>query len=52
VPAGVATASVLGWRLISHWIPILVGLIMLPTLRRGQSRDTAEPDQAEQRRGG
>jgi putative heme transporter len=52
VPGGVATASVLGWRLISHWIPILVGLVMLPTLRRGQARDTAEPDQAEQRRGG
>jgi uncharacterized protein (TIRG00374 family) len=52
VPAGVATASVLGWRLISHWIPILVGLAMLPTLRRGQARDAAGRDQAEQRRGG
>jgi uncharacterized membrane protein YbhN (UPF0104 family) len=52
VPGGVATASVLGWRLVSNWIPILVGLAMLPTLRRGQARDTAEEDQAGQRQGG
>jgi uncharacterized protein (TIRG00374 family) len=31
-PGGAATAAVLGWRLVSHWLPILVGLAILPTL--------------------
>lgn len=35
VPAGIATASVLGWRLVSHWLPIIAGLALLPTLRAG-----------------
>jgi len=43
VPGGVATASVLGWRLVSHWIPIGVGLALLPTLRR--NRPPAEAGQ-------
>ncbi|TFV91071.1 flippase-like domain-containing protein [Blastococcus sp. CT_GayMR16] len=34
-PAAAATTTVLGWRLISHWLPILVGLALLPTLRVG-----------------
>jgi uncharacterized protein (TIRG00374 family) len=32
--AAAATAAVLGWRLVSHWLPILVGLALLPTLLR------------------
>lgn len=36
-PAGAATATVLGWRLISHWLPIAVGLALLPTLN-GRAR--------------
>lgn len=32
-PAAAATATVLGWRLISHWLPIPVGLVLLPGLR-------------------
>jgi len=43
VPGGVAAASVLGWRLVSHWIPIGVGLALLPTLRR--NRPPAEAGQ-------
>lgn len=31
-PAAGATATVLGWRLLSHWLPILVGLGLLPTV--------------------
>lgn len=31
-PAGAATATVLSWRLISFWLPILVGLALVPTL--------------------
>lgn len=34
-PGGAATATVLGWRLVSHWMPILVGLALVPTLRHG-----------------
>ncbi len=33
-PAAEATAAVLAWRLISHWLPIAVGLGLLPTLSR------------------
>jgi hypothetical protein len=33
-PGGAATATVLGWRLISHWLPIIAGLALLPTLDR------------------
>lgn len=32
-PAAAATATVLGWRLVSHWLPIVVGLALLPSLR-------------------
>lgn len=32
-PAAAATATVLGWRLISHWLPIPVGLALLPSIR-------------------
>ncbi len=32
--AASATAAVLGWRLVSHWLPILVGLALLPALLR------------------
>lgn len=31
-PGAGATATVLGWRLVSHWLPILVGLGLLPTV--------------------
>lgn len=30
-----AAATVLGWRLVSHWIPIAIGLLLLPTLPTG-----------------
>lgn len=40
-PAASATAAVLAWRLISHWLPIGLGLALLPTVtgteRRGSS---------------
>lgn len=31
-PAGEAIAAVLGYRLVSHWLPIVVGLLFFPTL--------------------
>jgi uncharacterized protein (TIRG00374 family) len=31
-PAGEAVAAVLGYRLVSHWLPIVVGLLFIPTL--------------------
>ena len=31
-PIAAATTTVLGWRLVSHWLPILVGLALLPTV--------------------
>lgn len=35
-PAAAATVTVLGWRLVGHWLPIGVGLLLLPGLgRRG-----------------
>ncbi|MGH3007132.1 MAG: lysylphosphatidylglycerol synthase transmembrane domain-containing protein [Gaiellaceae bacterium] len=41
-PAGEAIAAVLGYRLVSHWLPIVVGLLFLPTLvvsrRRAEER--------------
>jgi uncharacterized protein (TIRG00374 family) len=33
-PVGAATATVLGWRLFSYWLPVLAGLGLLPTLPR------------------
>lgn len=33
-PVAAATATVLGWRLFSYWLPILAGLGLLPTLPR------------------
>jgi uncharacterized protein (TIRG00374 family) len=50
VPGGVAAASVLGWRLVSNWIPIGVGLALLPTLRRRRQPAGAAREQ-EARRG-
>jgi uncharacterized protein (TIRG00374 family) len=42
-PAAAATTTVLGWRLVSHWLPILVGLVLLPTVNHrrtpGRPRD-------------
>lgn len=35
-PAAAATATVLGWRLVSYWLPIVVGMFVLPTLRSGR----------------
>jgi uncharacterized protein (TIRG00374 family) len=32
-PGAAATATVLGWRLLSFWLPVLVGLALIPTLR-------------------
>jgi len=40
--AAAATAAVLGWRLVSHWLPILVGLALLPSLLR-QASGQGEP---------
>ncbi|MDQ3865397.1 MAG: flippase-like domain-containing protein, partial [Actinomycetota bacterium] len=41
-PAGEAIAAVLGYRLVSHWLPIVVGLLFFPTLvvsrRRAEGR--------------
>jgi uncharacterized protein (TIRG00374 family) len=31
-PAGEAIAAVLGYRLVGHWLPIVVGLLFFPTL--------------------
>jgi uncharacterized protein (TIRG00374 family) len=36
-PGAAATATVLGWRLLSFWLPILVGLALVPTLRARKS---------------
>jgi uncharacterized protein (TIRG00374 family) len=33
-PVAAATATVLGWRLFSYFLPILAGLGLLPTLPR------------------
>jgi uncharacterized membrane protein YbhN (UPF0104 family) len=43
VPGGVATASVLGWRVISHWLPILAGYALLATLRAGHAPGPVVP---------
>lgn len=37
-PGAAATATVLGWRLLSFWLPILVGLALVPTLRARKVR--------------
>lgn len=43
-PAAEATATVLGWRLVSHWLPIVVGLVLLPTVSgRGARRRAQGP---------
>ena len=48
-PASAATATVLGWRLISHWLPIGVGLVLLPTVTRsGRAVDDEPPEESEQ----
>ncbi|HKJ56343.1 MAG TPA: YbhN family protein [Nitriliruptoraceae bacterium] len=41
-PAAAATATVFGWRLISHWLPIPFGLLLVPTLG-AKSEPAAEP---------
>lgn len=38
-PGGAATATVLGWRLLSFWLPVLVGLALIPTLRAQGGED-------------
>jgi uncharacterized protein (TIRG00374 family) len=37
-PPAAATVTVLAWRLVSHWLPIVIGYIVLPTLGFGQRR--------------
>ncbi len=37
-PASAATTTVLGWRLISHWLPIPIGLALLPTITTSTPR--------------
>jgi uncharacterized protein (TIRG00374 family) len=37
-PPGEAIAAVLGYRLVSHWLPIVVGLLFIPTLVVSQRR--------------
>lgn len=37
-PAAAATSTVLGWRLVSQWLPILWGLPLLPVLRRSAAK--------------
>lgn len=41
-PPAAATVTVLGWRLISHWLPIMVGAVILPTLGVGQRRPVTQ----------
>lgn len=40
-PAAAATVTVLGWRLVSHWLPILAGVALLPTVRGRASESGA-----------
>lgn len=35
-PAAAATAAVLGWRLVSHWLPIVAGLVLVPSVVGGR----------------
>lgn len=43
-PVAAATATVLGWRLFSYWLPVLAGLGLLPTLpRRRRPSGALEP---------
>lgn len=37
-PASAATATALGWRPISHGLPIVAGLALLPTVRGRRHR--------------
>ena len=41
-PAAAATATVLSWRLVSFWLPILVGLALVPTLH-GRNKANKAP---------
>ncbi len=41
-PVAAATATVLGWRIFSFWLPILAGLGFLPTLPRRPHDGVAE----------
>jgi uncharacterized protein (TIRG00374 family) len=48
-PAAAATTTVLGWRLVSHWLPILVGLGLLPSLLgRGRTGRPTMPPQVDE----
>lgn len=47
-PPAAATVTVLGWRLISHWLPIMVGAVILPTLGIGQRRNVVALPSAEE----
>jgi uncharacterized protein (TIRG00374 family) len=40
-PGAAATATVLGWRLVSFWLPILAGLVLVPTLHGDGRRRSA-----------
>ncbi len=41
---GDATAVVLGYRLVTHWLPILLGLALLPTLGWGRRSGNGDGD--------
>lgn len=41
-PAAAATATVLGWRIVSFWLPIVVGMCVLPTLRQRRAAPASE----------
>jgi uncharacterized membrane protein YbhN (UPF0104 family) len=41
-PVDAATATVLGWRLFSYWLPILAGLGLLPTLPRRRAQPAGD----------
>jgi uncharacterized protein (TIRG00374 family) len=45
-PGAAATATVLSWRLVSFWLPILVGLALVPTLH-GRARGLEGEEQSE-----
>lgn len=45
-PAAAATATVLGWRLVSHWLPIIAGLVLLPSVRGPEPAEELSPDES------
>ncbi len=44
-PVAAATATVLGWRLFSFWLPIFVGLTLFPTLSRHVAGEAEDEDE-------